>query len=148
MAQTSATAYQAASGVVTRVIDGDTLWVKTGSDGALLKVRIHGVDAPEICQPGGAQARDALKRQVFGQRITLNIRSRDDYGRAVASVYLQDIDMARWLVVNGHAWAYNYRDKKAKYADELAQAQAERRGLFNYSAQEPRQFRKRHGRCY
>ena len=52
---------QAQSGVVVRVVDGDTLWVKTGASQPPLKVRIQGIDAPEICQPGGADVSKQLR---------------------------------------------------------------------------------------
>ena len=147
--QATAAPLQAQSGVVTRVVDGDTLWVKASASRQPLKVRLQGIDAPEICQPGGVQARDALKRQVLGQSVTVTSRAHDDYGRAVGTVHRQGQDMGRWLVSQGHAWVYSYRSKKSVYADELQQAQLAKRGVFsNAGAEEPRLFRKRHGSCH
>jgi micrococcal nuclease len=137
------------SGVVTHVVDGDTVWVKTSASQPPLKVRLQGIDAPEICQPGGVQARDALKSRFMGQSVTVTSGAHDDYGRTVGTVYWQGQDMARWLVANGHAWVYSYRHRKAPYTDEFAQAQAARRGMFSgEQAEEPRVFRKRNGSCY
>ena len=147
--QALAAARRAQSGVVTYVVDGDTVWVQIGAHNKPLKVRIQGIDAPEICQAGGAQAQAALKSRVLGQSVTVTSGAHDDYGRAVGTVYLQGQDMGRWLVANGHAWVYTYRGKKAPYASEFAQAQAARRGLFEQGqAEEPRLFRKAHGSCY
>ena len=144
MAATSVTQ----QGVVMHVVDGDTLWVKTSSTQQPLKVRLLGIDAPEICQTGGAQAREALKSRVMGQSVTVTSRAHDDYGRTVGRVYVQGEDVGRWLVASGHAWVYSFRSKKPAYADELIQARGERRGLFNDAAfEEPRLFRKRHGSC-
>ena len=109
---------QTQSGVVTRVVDGDTLWVKTGASQPPLKVRLQGIDAPEICQPGGVQARDALQQRVLGQSVTVTSGAHDDYGRTIGTVHMQGQDMGRWLVAHGHAWVYSYRSKKALYADE------------------------------
>lgn len=139
---------RAQSGVVTRVVDGDTLWVRTGASQPPLKVRIQGIDAPEICQPGGVQARDALKQKVLGQSVTVTSGAHDDYGRTIGTVHIQGQDMGRWLVAHGHAWVYSNRSKKALYADEFSQAQDARRGVFSAGqAEEPRLFRKRHGNC-
>ena len=147
--QASAATRRTQSGVVTHVVDGDTVWVQTAGSGKPLKVRLQGIDAPEICQAGGVQAQDALKRQVLGQSVTLTSRAHDDYGRTVGTLHFQGQDVSRWLVANGHAWVYSYRHKKAPYADEFAQAQAARRGIFNDAqAEEPRVFRKRNGSCY
>ena len=147
--QATAATRQAQSGVVTRVVDGDTLWVKTSASQQALKVRLQDIDAPEICQPGGVQARDALKRQVLGQRVTVTSGAHDSYGRTVGTLHLEGQDMGRWLVAQGHAWVYSYRHKKGPYADELRQAQLARRGVFSEpDAEEPRLFRQRHGGCY
>jgi len=147
--QAAAATRQAQSGVVTRVVDGDTLWVKTSASQRPLKVRLQGIDAPEICQPGGVQAREALKRQVLGQSVTVTSGAHDDYGRTVGTLHMQGQDLGRWLVAQGHAWVYSYRHKKGPYADELRQAQLARRGVFgDVLAEEPRVFRKRHGSCY
>ena len=137
------------SGVVTHVVDGDTVWVQTAGSGKPLKVRLQGIDAPEICQAGGPQAQGALKSHVLGQSVTLTSRAHDDYGRTVGTLHLQGQDVSRWLVANGYAWVYSYRHKKAPYAEEFSQAQAARRGVFGDAAvEEPRLFRKRHGTCY
>lgn len=146
--QATAATLQAQSGVVTRVVDGDTLWVKTSASAQPLKVRIQGIDAPEICQPGGVQARDALKREVLGKSVSVTSRALDDYGRTVGTLRLEGQDMGRWMVARGYAWVYRYRHKKGPYADELRQAQSARRGVFSdAAAEEPRLFRKRHGSC-
>ncbi len=139
---------QAQSGVVTRVVDGDTLWVKASASARPLKVRIQGIDAPEICQPGGLLARDALKLKVWGQRVTVISSTHDVYGRVLGTVHMQGQDIGRWMVVQGHAWVYSYRSKKALYIAEFSQAQDERRGRFSTAViEEPRVFRKRHGFC-
>ena len=136
------------SGVVTRVVDGDTVWVQISPGQPPLKVRIQGIDAPEICQQGGTQAQEALKNRVLGQSVTVTSGARDDYGRTVGTLYWQGQDVGRWLVANGHAWVYSFRSKKGPYAVDFAQAQVARRGVFSQAAEEPRVFRKRQGSCY
>ena len=147
--QVQAASRSTQSGVVTRVVDGDTVWVKVGANQKPLKVRIEGIDAPEICQAGGLQAHNALKSHVLGQPVVLTSRAHDDYGRTIGTLHWQGEDVGRWLVLRGHAWVYSFRHKRSPYADELAQAQNARRGVFiDVSAEEPRLFRKRHGSCY
>lgn len=146
--QPAAATRHAQSGVVTRVVDGDTLWVKTSAIAQPLKVRIHGIDAPEICQSGGVVARDALKLKVWGRRVTVISAVYDHYGRTVGTVHMQGQDIGRWMVIEGHAWVYSYRSRKALYGADFSQAQRERRGLFNATLiEEPRVFRKRYGFC-
>ena len=133
--------------MVTRVVDGDTLWVKTSANAQPLKVRIQGIDAPEICQLGGLQSREALKRKALGQSVTVTSKAHDDYGRTIGIVHLQGHDIGRWMVAQGHAWAYTYRHKKGPYAEEFQQAQSAGRGIFISDSENPRLFRKRHGSC-
>ena len=139
----------AQSGVVTRVVDGDTVWVTTRAGQPPLKLRLQGIDAPEICQTGGLQAQAALQSRVLGHSVTVTSGVHDDYGRTVGTLYWQGQDVGRWLVANGHAWVYSFHHKKGPYADEFAQAQAAQRGVFSDAqAEEPRIFRKRQGSCY
>ena len=139
---------QEQAGVVTRVVDGDTLWVKTSANARPLKVRIQGIDAPEICQLGGLQARDALMRKALGQNVAVTSGAHDDHGRSIGIVHVQGEDIGRWMVAQGHAWAYTYRHKKGPYAEEFQQAQSARRGIFISDSENPRLFRKRHGSCH
>lgn len=136
-------------GVVTYTVDGDTLWVRPASGGKPRKIRLDGVDAPEICQRGGAASREALKQRLLGQTVTVSIRRYDDYGRALARIDLRGQDVGGQMVANGHAWSYRFRRNPGPYAAQQAQAQAAGRGLFAHGgAENPRAFRKRHGSCH
>ena len=140
------------SAIVTRVVDGDTVWIRTMRSTKLVKVRIVGIDAPEACQSGGRISSDALYRRLMGQAVTLSTttsRLHDDYGRLLAKVDLNGEDIGQWMVLNGYAWSYSYRRKPGPYTAEQTNAVAARRGIFNEAAAEnPRLFRKRHGSCY
>ena len=54
---------------VTHVTDGDTIWVQVESADAPRKLRLLGIDAPEICQAGGEASRAALQA-LLAQRST------------------------------------------------------------------------------
>ena len=135
------------TGVVTHVTDGDTFWVRTSVHGEPRKVRFLGIDAPESCQAGGAQATAALTQRLQFKTVQLSTRARDDYGRMLATVTLDGDDVGRWMVVNGYAWSYHYRRSLGPYAAEETQARASGRGLWSQPAIEPRAFRKQHGNC-
>lgn len=135
-------------GTVTRVSDGDTLWLRPVTGGKPVKVRIDGIDAPEICQAGGRAARKALTARVLGRQLGVRARGQDDYGRTIASLELEGGDVAGWMVSHGHAWSYGFGREGGPYAVQQAQAQAASRGLFaDPAALAPRLFRKRHGPC-
>jgi micrococcal nuclease len=135
-------------GVVTHVSDGDTLWIEVDSKTKPIKVRLQGIDAPEICQAWGTQARDALKERLLRQSVSLNTRAKDDYDRALGRISFRGEDVGAWLVKNGHAWSNHYRSHPGPYATEQVAARSARIGLWAQpGAKEPRQFRKQHGSC-
>lgn len=133
---------------VTRVFDGDTLWVKPLQGGRYRKLRLDGIDAPEICQSGGLASRDALAARVLNQVVEVSVRQHDDYGRGIARLWHQGDDVAAWMVSHGQAWSHRWRRSLGPFKDEEAQARRARKGLFAEAAAElPREFRQRHGPC-
>lgn len=133
---------------VSRVFDGDTLWVKPLDGGRYRKLRIDGIDAPEICQAGGIASRDALARRVLNQVVEVSVRLHDNYGRGLVKLTHQDDDVAAWMVVEGQAWSNRWRRSLGPFKDEEARARQGRKGLFSdASAELPREFRQRHGPC-
>ena len=139
-------------GVVSRVIDGDTVWLAQSGIGKPVKVRINGIDAPEICQAGGVAARDALAGKVLGKSVQIVVpksRSRDDYGRVLGALEFNGEDIGRWMVQSGQAWSYSYQGRPGAYASEQLLARQAGRGLFGAQrVEEPRGFRQRNGSCY
>ncbi|MGH8832006.1 MAG: thermonuclease family protein [Polaromonas sp.] len=139
-------------GVVTYVVDGDTVRVRPSGGGKPVSIRVDGIDAPEICQPGGVSSRDALKRRALGQRVAVHGRRHDDYGRLLARVVLNGEDLGEWMVTQGQAWSYRYRKQAGPYALQQRRATAAGLGLFSRAHAAPpvypRAFRKRHGACH
>jgi micrococcal nuclease len=143
-------------GIVTHVTDGDTLRVRPlgtqlGSRSKVdsFKIRIDGIDAPESCQQYGATSAAALKKLLITKQVTITSRRFDDYGRDVAKVTIDSVDVGSWMVKNGHAWSYHYRFSKGPYASEEKAAERDKLGLFaDASAVNPKIFRREHGSCY
>jgi endonuclease YncB( thermonuclease family) len=137
------------SGRVSQVTDGDTLWVVPDSGGAARKLRIDGIDAPEICQAGGAESRAELTRLALNRHVSVVVRRRDHYGRGLARIQLDSSDLGRQMVRLGQAWSYRWQRDLGPYAVEEQAARQARLGLFASStAVVPRDFRKRHGSCH
>ena len=118
-------------GKVTRVMDGDTLWV-TPTRGFRTKVRICGIDAPESGQPFFNDSKKALSSEVFGKTVKVEIVSRATGGDVVGKVFLEDRDIGSEMVRGGFAWSDSSSGKlgKADYSKEQAYARQERLGLW------------------
>lgn len=135
-------------GRVTRVSDGDTLWVQAQPGRKPIKVRLVGIDAPERCQAHGDAASAALRSMALGREVTVRRHATDDYGRALGTLWIDGRDVAATLVREGHAWSADSRGVGGPYAREQAEARAARRGLFAHAdPQRPRDFRREHGPC-
>lgn len=146
--------------IISYVVDGDSLWVSSGDQGGKrrgkrskrnLKLRLRGIDAPELCQRGGAQARDALLALAPpGRNVRVTVHARDRYGRAIANVILmpESIDLSRHMAAQGWAWSDDWRARRGPYAREHQQAVQAGRGLFaQRDVERPADFRRRRGPC-
>jgi len=84
--------------------DGDTCTVISDS-GQRFTIRLHGVDAPELDQPYGAQARLLINSLVAGQRVEVKRTGDLSNGRTVADIVLPSgRDVGTTLVASGAAW--------------------------------------------
>ena len=120
------------AGRVLRVVDGDTYDVLTG--GQVLRVRLLGVDAPELGQPFGAQVADSVTRLLLRQPVRLARRGTDLYGRTLGTLTLPAAGGQRaldsLLVVRGWAWAWDPNHRVVGRATEQAAAEQAGRGLW------------------
>lgn len=136
-------------GQVTFVTDGDTLWAQPDGGGSARKLRMTGMDAPEICQHGGKMARDLLAQLALHRRVAVDVAYFDRYGRGLATVRLDGQDLAAQMVRAGQAWSYGWRGRPGRYAAEEVFARQSHLGVFATAKPEsPRDFRKRHGSCH
>ena len=80
------------------VIDGDTIVIDN------VRLRLAGIDAPELDHPWGKQSKWALVQMCKGQTVTAKVRPEVSYDRVVAECYLPDgRDLAAELVRCGLA---------------------------------------------
>ena len=136
------------TGTVTRIVDGDTLWLKTAADDKPVVIRIEGIDAPESCQPGGKEATAALNALALNRTVTVKTSATDDWGRTVGKVLDGATDIGDRMVRDGQAWSTRFKFDRGPYMAEERMAIALKRGLHaDGSAIQPREFRQRHGPC-
>ena len=93
------------AGRVVGVHDGDTLTLLVEGN-RQVKVRLAGIDAPELSQPYGQKAKQALSALAFGQEARIDSAGPDKYGRTLGTVYIGSINVNAALVSQGVAWVY------------------------------------------
>ena len=92
----------AAWGRVVRVVDGDTVWVAVRERRRLVRltVRLHGIDAPETRTRDaaekvlGLQSKAELSSMVLDRLVGIEHKGLDKYGRCLAVLYLEGVDVS------------------------------------------------------
>lgn len=123
------------SALVRQAIDGDTLLLATGE-----LVRLIGVDAPERegpytrAEPFGVEAAAFTRTAAQGRRIRLEVgpERRDAYGRTLAYVHVDDLDLNAEILRRGLARAYRRfpHPRLEEFLALEAEARAAGRGLW------------------
>lgn len=139
------TGLQAAAPISGRAVavDGDTLEF----DGK--RVRLEGIDAPEIGQTCGRRlfgtwscgraAQRALDDLVHGRRIECESKGLDKYGRDLGICFVDGRDINAELVRQGMAWAFVQYSQS--YVGAEAEARKSRAGIWQGHAEAPWTFR-------
>ena len=131
---------------ITKTTDGDSL-EGICKDGITHKIRLQGIDAPELGQDHGWKSKSALAKLVQGKTVSLENPETDKFGRTAANVVTPDKKrVEEILVAQGDAWACDYR---ATHRQKRAQksAQQNKNGLWaNPNAKAPWKYRKNKGK--
>ncbi len=128
------------------VTDGDTITVDVG--GNSFKIRLEGIDAPELKQEHGPEAQRYLQRKVLRKKVKIELKIKDGkiektYDRLVGIVYLGKEDICHTMLKEGLAWHNKKHNARKDYALSEIQAKKAGKGLWaNKSALEPWKFRK------
>lgn len=130
------------SGQVIKVYDGDTVTLKVTD--SIIKCRLYGIDAPELKQPFGKEAQKYLASLILNRRISVQLLSKDFYGRHVCKLYQNTLYLNRHLVATGYAWWYQaYAKKEVSLGDVQLTAQENKFGLWaDEEPEAPWTFRK------
>lgn len=135
-------------GRVVRVHDGDSIHILSGRQ--RVKVRLHGIDAPERRQPHGLQARNALAAMIAGKVVQIQVSGKDRYGRTIGTVVAMErfqkpdehsttgtriININKEMVRQGWAWCYRkYARRNPELYRQLMRLEQEaktaRRGVW------------------
>lgn len=131
-------------GIVSKVIDGDTL-VATDTNQAPHTIRLAAIDAPEIAQPYGEEARSYLDEISYHQAVRVCVHKMDTYHREIAtatSIKSKFSASFNLMLINrGYAWHYKHyaneqpSSERSEYAN--AEMMARDKGLGLWAQQDP-----------
>ncbi len=73
--------------------------------------RLYGINTPELRgeeRERGLVVRDIVRAMILNKEVTINSYKdkQEKYGRYLANIIVNDIDLNLWLVQNGHAEEY------------------------------------------
>ena len=100
------------------VHDGDslTIIVSTPEGTRQAKIRLDGIDAPELGQPFARVSRAGLAEMVFERDCAVESRGADKYGRTIGRVSVDAADVNAAMLDSGLAWHYKRYDSRPDMA--------------------------------
>jgi endonuclease YncB( thermonuclease family) len=131
------------TGKVIKVTDGDTFTMLCYGN-KQIKVRLYGIDCPESKQAFGQRAKQFLSARIFGKAVKVTYKSKDRYGRALGTVFINNVNINEALLSAGLAWHYKKYDKSKRLASLETNARRKKLGLWSQpNPTPPWNFRKK-----
>jgi micrococcal nuclease len=115
-------------GKVVGITDGDT--IKVIKDGIQVKVRLAAIDTPEKGQPYGQAAKKFTADLVAGKIVKVWPTDTDRYGRTIAFVFVDGVDLNKELLKAGLAWHYKQYSRDPELAKLEFEARVKKVGLW------------------
>jgi len=159
------------SAKVIAVLDGDTVLIlrQAGTPpassvqgrhaGGLVKIRLAEIDAPEVGHAGmGGQPPNSQKAQAYGsasrrlladmvlhRQVQVHTLAVDKYGRTIAQLEVNGLNINEEMVRRGMAWEYSHFHSDRRYIALEKEARLAGRGLWaQRDPTPPWQWRKQH----
>ena len=112
------------SGRLVDVADGDTVTILNSGNKQIM-VRLAGIDAPEVGQAFGEEAKSQLSKLILGRHVRCEAEKRDRAGKAIGKILLDGTDVNLLMVRTCLAWHYKRHEGAQSRVDRAAYAKAE-----------------------
>ncbi|TVU51567.1 hypothetical protein EJB05_03002, partial [Eragrostis curvula] len=94
------------------------------------RIRMRGIDAPELNMPYGKESQNALVKLIGGRSVTIYVYGQDQFGRYVGDIYCDNVFVQEQMLKYGHAHHFKTYDKRPEFAKWEREARAANRGLW------------------
>lgn len=127
---------------VVGVIDGDTITVLL-KDKSQKQVRIKGIDAPELPQAFGTEARQKLSDLILNKIIVIEYLKFKPDGQILGNVFLNGKDVGLEMIQTGFAWLDDEQEEllnsnnRSRYESSETNARSQSIGLWQDQAPIP-----------
>jgi endonuclease YncB( thermonuclease family) len=111
------------------VTSGDSIVILLDNN-TQLKVRLEGIDCPELNQAYGDSAKQATVALCFKKRVRVEKIGLDGYGRTLAFVYVDTVCVNKELIRRGLAWHYAEFNNDPELAQLEVDARNNKIGLW------------------
>jgi len=132
-------------GMVTKVIDGDSIIVKENDH--LNKIRLRYIDAPELSQDFGKESKKFLQNLLLDKSVLVYSEYNDRYGRQLADIYIHNERESKYInakmIKSGNAWVYKTYRSNSYLINLENHARSNKMGVWkNDNPMEPWLYRK------
>ncbi|KAK1686260.1 hypothetical protein QYE76_047108 [Lolium multiflorum] len=111
------------------------------------RIRMRGIDAPELEMEHGEEARNELVKLIAGKCVTINVYGMDQYGRYLGDIYCDGIFIQEEMLKRGFAWYFKTGETRPKLARWEKEAREARQGLWSSdNPQKPWEWKRDHPR--
>jgi micrococcal nuclease len=118
------------NGKVISVVDGNTVEFQTANN-EIFKFVLSGIDAPELSQEFGEEAKKFLEKLVVGEEAVIIIEGKDRLGNRVGTLkYGKDKDPRPELLERGLAWT-SEKNPKPEFENLKEAAKSHEKGLWD-----------------
>lgn len=126
------------TGVITKIVDGDTAYILDTKTNKSTKIRFYGIDTPESVKEEdkelyGTVAKKALTDLILGKEVTAQFGGLDKYNRTVSLVKLKDgTNVSLVMLKNGNGFVSEGFTKVGEYHKAEEEAKKNQKGLWSY----------------
>ena len=118
------------SGKVISVTDGDTFTLLT-TNKQQVKIRLFGIDCPEIGQDYAEQARTYLGDLIFFDTVRVATKGTDESGATLGIVTLFKMNVNERMLQQGFAWHDTRFDTNHAWSAYAEKARQSKKGLWS-----------------